>query len=283
VTAVEHKLLGDLFLITLISFFGLALPGYALVRLIWPESDWNLGGSVSTTVIRPIDLVLVAVYTAYFVASWKNLVEGLATADLKVLTAGSVMGGAVFILILAAMAPAALFRRINLMEFFGLRWGRWKHIFWIGPCFVIGMMVVGVVMIQLGWQEWVKANYGGGSQRVVEMIRETQDMALLGAMVFSAVVVAPIAEEVIFRGFLYPVVKRYSEPWFAAIFTGCLFGVIHFNLMSFPLLALMGIVLVVLYEITGSLWVPIACHAAFNALQVGVMMLARLYEIPLAP
>ncbi|MGY8657477.1 MAG: CPBP family intramembrane glutamic endopeptidase [Verrucomicrobiales bacterium] len=268
---------------TLISFFGLALPGYALVRLIWPESDWNLGGSVSTTVIRPIDLVLVAVYTAYFVASWKNLVEGLATADLKVLTAGSVMGGAVFILILAAMAPAALFRRINLMEFFGLRWGRWKHIFWIGPCFVIGMMVVGVVMIQLGWQEWVKANYGGGSQRVVEMIRETQDMALLGAMVFSAVVVAPIAEEVIFRGFLYPVVKRYSEPWFAAIFTGCLFGVIHFNLMSFPLLALMGIVLVVLYEITGSLWVPIACHAAFNALQVGVMMLARLYEIPLAP
>jgi|TARA_B110000914_G_scaffold182257_1_gene164921 membrane protease YdiL (CAAX protease family) len=283
VTAVEHKLLGDLFLMTLISFFGLALPGYALVRLIWPESDWNLGGSVSTTVIRPIDLVLVAVYTAYFVASWKNLVEGLATADLKVLTAGSVMGGAVFILILAAMAPAALFRRINLMEFFGLRWGRWKHIFWIGPCFVIGMMVVGVVMIQLGWQEWVKANYGGGSQRVVEMIRETQDMALLGAMVFSAVVVAPIAEEVIFRGFLYPVVKRYSEPWFAAIFTGCLFGVIHFNLMSFPLLALMGIVLVVLYEITGSLWVPIACHAAFNALQVGVMMLARLYEIPLAP
>ncbi|MEJ6717120.1 MAG: membrane protease YdiL (CAAX protease family) [Akkermansiaceae bacterium] len=282
-TAVEHKLLGDLFLMTLISFFGLALPGYALVRLIWPESDWNLGGSVSTTVIRPIDLVLVAVYTAYFVASWKNLVEGLATADLKVLTAGSVMGGAVFILILAAMAPAALFRRINLMEFFGLRWGRWKHIFWIGPCFVIGMMVVGVVMIQLGWQEWVKANYGGGSQRVVEMIRETQDMALLGAMVFSAVVVAPIAEEVIFRGFLYPVVKRYSEPWFAAIFTGCLFGVIHFNLMSFPLLALMGIVLVVLYEITGSLWVPIACHAAFNALQVGVMMLARLYEIPLAP
>ena len=282
-TAVEHKLLGDLFLITLISFFGLALPGYALVRLIWPESDWNLGGSVSTTVIRPIDLVLVAVYTAYFVASWKNLVEGLATADLKVLTAGSVMGGAVFILILAAMAPAALFRRINLMEFFGLSWGRWKHIFWIGPCFVIGMMVVGVVMIQLGWQEWVKANYGGGSQRVVEMIRETQDMALLGAMVFSAVVVAPIAEEVIFRGFLYPVVKRYSEPWFAAIFTGCLFGVIHFNLMSFPLLALMGIVLVVLYEITGSLWVPIACHAAFNALQVGVMMLARLYEIPLAP
>jgi membrane protease YdiL (CAAX protease family) len=283
VTAVEHKLLGDLFLMTLISFFGLALPGYALVRLIWPESDWNLGGSVSTTVIRPIDLVLVAVYTAYFVASWKNLVEGLATADLKVLTAGSVMGGAVFILILAAMAPAALFRRINLMEFFGLRWGRWKHIFWIGPCFVIGMMVVGVVMIQLGWQEWVKANYGGGSQRVVEMIRETQDMALLGAMVFSAVVVAPIAEEVIFRGFLYPVVKRYSEPWFAAIFTGCLFGVIHFNLMSFPLLALMGIVLVVLYEITGSLWVPIACHAAFNALQVGVMMLARLYESPLAP
>ncbi len=267
----------------LISFFALALPGYALVRLIWPESDWNLGGSVSTTVIRPIDLVLVGVYTAYFVASWKLLIEGLAKADLSVPTAGSVMGGAVFTLILASMAPAALFRRINLMEFFGLRWEGWKHVFWIVPCFVVGMMVVGVVMMQAGWQEWVKANYGGGSQRAVQIMRETQDMALLGAIAFSAVVIAPIAEEVIFRGYLYPVVKRYSERWFAAIFTGCLFGVIHFNMMSFPLLALMGIVLVVLYEITGSLWVPIACHAAFNGLSVGFMMLGRLYELPPAP
>lgn len=282
-TVVEQKLLGDIFLMTLISFFCLALPGYALMRLIWPESDWNLGGSVSTSVVRPMDLVLVGIYTVYFVATWKFLPKSVADADLNVPTAGTVLGGAVFTLMLASLAPAALFRRIDLREFFGLRWDRWVHIFWIVPCFVVGMIVVGIVMMQAGWQEWVKANYGGGSQKAVELMRETQDMALLGAIAFSAVVVAPIAEEVIFRGFLYPVTKRYSERWFAAIFTGCLFGVIHFNLMSFPLLALMGIVLVVLYEITGSLWVPIACHAAFNGLQIGLMMLARLYELPIEP
>lgn len=282
-TGVEQKLLGDIFLMTLISFFCLALPGYALMRLIWPESDWNLGGSVSTSVVRPMDLVLMGIYTVYFVATWKLLTQSMSDADLNVPTAGTVMGGAVFTLLLASLAPAALFRRIDLREFFGLRWDRWVHIFWIVPCFVVGMMVVGVVMMQAGWQDWVKTNYGGGSQKAVLLMRETQDMALLGAIAFSAVVVAPIAEEVIFRGFLYPVTKRYSERWFAAIFTGCLFSVIHFNLMSFPLLALMGIVLVVLYEVTGSLWVPIACHAAFNGLQIGLMMLARLYELPIEP
>jgi membrane protease YdiL (CAAX protease family) len=280
VTYDEHKLLGDLFLMTLISFFGLALPGYALIRLVWPESDWNLGGSVSTSVIQPIDLVVAGGYIVVFVLNWKHLIKSLAEASLNVPTAESVLVGSFTMLLLSALIPAILFRRINLMEFFGLRWLGWPKVFWITPCFVIGMMILGALMSQLGWHDWVKSHFGGGSQRAVELLRTTPDMGLLGAIAFSAVVIAPIAEEVLFRGFLYPVVKRYSERWFATLFTAMLFGVIHFNVMSLPLLVVMGVVLVVLYEITGSLWVTIACHAAFNAVSIGLTMLSRLHEVP---
>ena len=52
------------------------------------------------------------------------------------------------------------------------------------------------------------------------------------------------------------------------------------NAFSLPALAVMGFTLVVLYEVTGSLWVTIACHAAFNGTSVGLILLSRVVEIP---
>ena len=105
-------------------------------------------------------------------------------------------------------------------------------------------------------------------------------MGLLVAIAVSAIIIAPIAEELIFRGYLYPVVKRFTDRWFASIFSGVFFGVIHFNVMGLPILALMGFILAVIYEKSGSLWVPIGCHAAFNATSVGLMLISRAYEFP---
>jgi len=45
----------------------------------------------------------------------------------------------------------------------------------------------------------------------------------------------------------------------------------------------MGITLVILYEVTGSLWVAIGCHAAFNGASMGIMLLGRFYELPTTP
>lgn len=283
VTVLEHKLLGDLFLMTLISFFGLALPGYALVRLIWPESDWHLGGSVSTSKVQLLDLVIVGGFVTLVVAMWKSMQDRDPEAALQLPTAEGILGGALGFLLMAAVIPAVLFWRVNLMEFFGLRWDRWKHVFWIMPCFVFSMMALGALMYLFGWHGWVETNFGSKQQQLVELAKTTPDMALLAAIAFSAIIIAPIAEEVIFRGYIYPVVKRYSERWFAALFTGLLFGIVHFNLMGLPLLIVMGVALVVLYEVTGSLWVTIGCHAAFNGTSVGLMMIGRLAEIPATP
>jgi uncharacterized protein len=84
------------------------------------------------------------------------------------------------------------------------------------------------------------------------------------AMGFMAVAVAPAAEEVLFRGLLYPVLKRRIGMSWAVAVSSLLFAVIHLNLMTFvPLLLLAGL-LVWLYEYTGNLLAPVAAHAVFN-------------------
>lgn len=274
----EYQVLGDVFLIAIVAFFALALPGYALLRRRSPESDWNLGGNVGISVIQPLDLVVAGGYVLLFSAGWKSLPESTAKAVEEGMTVSGVVVGQVGMLILAGLVPAVLFWRGNLREFFGLRWPEWKKVFWIAPAFVFGIMVLVSLQLSLGWKDWTEVKFGANPQASVSVLRESKDVLLVSVVAFSAVVIAPLTEEIIFRGYLYPVVKRFTDRWFAALFTGVLFGVIHFNIFGLPTLTIIGIVLVILYEKTGSLWVTIACHAAFNATTVGAQLIPRIYE-----
>lgn len=278
VTEVEYEFIGMVLLGTIVAFFLIAIPVYALIRHFFPENGWNLGGGVSASRIELMDLVVAGGFMVLYGVSWKLLPETVAKQDISAVTATSIISGSIAILMIAMVVPAVLFWRVNLLEFFGLRWKGWRKVLWIAPCFVVTMLAIGYLMQQLGWQDWVDSRFGAKEQKMVQLMKETSDVGILLAIAFVAIVIAPVAEEVIFRGYLYPVAKRYSDGWFAALFTGVLFGVIHFYVMGLPLLAVMGVVLVILYERTGSLWVPIACHGLFNAIQVINMLVIRLSE-----
>ncbi len=282
-SVVEYKLLGNIFLITAVAFFGLALPGYAIARRMWPESDWNRGGSVSTSVIHWIDLIIAGGLVGLFYIAYQGIPAAYESGEMSNINTAKVWSSALGNLVFAMLVPLAMAWRVNLKEFFGLRWLDWKAVFWIAPLFVLAFIALTVIIQFTGWTDWVSRNFGGGEQALVKSIKATGDVSLLVALTFSAVVVAPIAEEIIFRGYLYPIVKQFSDRWFAALFTGLLFGVIHFNLLSLPTLALMGITLVVVYEMTGSLWSVIACHAAFNGFQMALMFAQRMSGQPISP
>lgn len=276
VSVVEYKLLGNILLVTAVSFFGLALPVYAWLRKQNPESDWNRGGNVGTSTLEALDLVVAGGYVCLWLLLWKGLPEALSKSGGAAPTASAAAGSGVFLLMLASVVPLVLFWRSNLVEFFGLRWKGWPRLFWVVPVFVVAFFSLAVVLDQLGWMHWVAANFNAQKQESVKALAGTRDVGLIIALTFSAVIAAPIAEEVIFRGYLYPVVKRFSDRWFAALFTGMFFGVAHFNLLSLPVLFAMGVALVLLYEWTGSIWVTIACHAAFNGATIGLILVSRL-------
>ncbi|MFI3242803.1 MAG: CPBP family intramembrane glutamic endopeptidase [Akkermansia sp.] len=83
-----------------------------------------------------------------------------------------------------------------------------------------------------------------------------------------ACLVAPIVEECLFRGMLYPCLKKFVTPCMAAILCGILFGAIHMALPQFVALSVLGALLCFIYERSRRLWIPIFIHAVFNSVNV---------------
>ncbi|HBI30497.1 MAG TPA: hypothetical protein DDY45_00535 [Verrucomicrobiales bacterium] len=279
-TTAEFQILETVFLIVVASLLLLALPGYAWLRLSTQKNHMSQGDDTPPCVIQPLDLIIVGLYILVFTVFLKGTESKMENPEDLKMSAGLVLLSSIAMLSIASIVPLILFWRTNLVEFFGLRWLRWKSIFWIMPAFVFAMMIVAKILEVCGWVTWVQDSLGAKPQEAVTLVQEASDVGLLVAIAVSAIIIAPIAEELIFRGYLYPVVKRFTDRWFASIFSGVFFGVIHFNVMGLPILALMGFILAVIYEKSGSLWVPIGCHAAFNATSVGLMLISRAYEFP---
>jgi hypothetical protein len=96
---------------------------------------------------------------------------------------------------------------------------------------------------------------------------EDSDVALVASALLICVM-APVAEEFLFRGFMFPALRRWRGTWPAAIIVGSLFGLIHVAgspLEFIPLLMFFGIALCLLYARTKSLYPCIALHALNNS------------------
>ncbi len=89
-------------------------------------------------------------------------------------------------------------------------------------------------------------------------------------VIFSAVVLAPISEEIFFRGLFQSMIRKYTgRPWVAIITSAALFAVFHFACpQTIPALLALGIVLGYNYARTGRLLAPILIHAIFNTVTI---------------
>ena len=105
-------------------------------------------------------------------------------------------------------------------------------------------------------------------QNVVAMFTSITDPGLKLFVAFFAVVVAPIAEEFMFRIFAFNVVLKHANFWVAAIVSGALFGLSHGDAFAFVPLALGGVILCAVYYRTRNAWAPMMVHGLFNSVTV---------------
>lgn len=94
-------------------------------------------------------------------------------------------------------------------------------------------------------------------------------------MLVMGCVLAPLAEELLFRGMLYPAVRRYLGPVGGAIVAGIIFGMVHWDIWRAIPLAIGGIVLCYIYEKTGSILVSAVAHGVWN----GIMALIIYFTV----
>jgi len=121
----------------------------------------------------------------------------------------------------------------------------------------------------------LRVNSANDSQEIIRIFENAPAAAQRIPIILLAVVIAPVAEELTFRGYLYAVIKRYFGAVPALLSSGILFALIHLNLASFFPLLVLALVFTVAYELSGSLLVPMTMHATFNAISLTWIMIAQ--------
>lgn len=101
-------------------------------------------------------------------------------------------------------------------------------------------------------------------------------------VVLAVVILAPIAEEVFFRGVVFNAWLREGGRRWAFLGSSALFAIIHLSLVSLVPIFLLGLALAWVYDRTRSLLAPIAMHATVNGISVALALLVR-FEIVRLP
>lgn len=94
-------------------------------------------------------------------------------------------------------------------------------------------------------------------------------LALLGG------VVAPIKEEMIFRGLIYPPLRQALGRGKGMLLTGLFFATLHFDIVRFLPLLIGGVVLAWLYERSSSIWPAVVAHGTWNILMAAALWIQR--------
>ncbi len=163
---------------------------------------------------------------------------------------------------------------------------------------IMAAMLLTIKAAQLIWGE----DFQMPKHRELELIAEHSELALRITVVVVASVVAPLLEELLFRGMLQTVIRtllirgqtvltltslnpehsyphenrRFSNAasaWLAITVTSLLFAIVHADMGHWPALFVLSVCLGYSYEKSGSLFRPIIIHSIFNT----VTVLAALY------
>jgi membrane protease YdiL (CAAX protease family) len=103
----------------------------------------------------------------------------------------------------------------------------------------------------------------------LKLITEYPAVPLQVILAIVAVGVAPIVEEMLFRGLFQTMIRSHTgRPWLAIVLTALLFATIHADMSHWPPLFVLALGLGYAYERSGSLLRPIFMHALFNGISV---------------
>jgi uncharacterized protein len=132
-------------------------------------------------------------------------------------------------------------------------------------------ILIAVAMIGAGLTfNWAYSTYVVPDIAVQEELRKLfaaiPQTAMNNALLFAAVaLIAPLLEELLFRGLLQKSLSHKMPVWAAIAISALVFGVMHMDFYAMPPLVMMGAIFGLIYHLTGSLRVTILLHMINNA------------------
>jgi membrane protease YdiL (CAAX protease family) len=254
-------------------FYSLAAAslGCLLATLVLLSKPWPL-----ENLSRRLLSLMVCAYSGLLLGMWAQQSSGVTGTDSsiwRVVVASLSFQGAGLILIARFLRE----HQLGWSEAFGFTHRRRNALF-------LGMLAT-LIFLPLGWglqhfSAFVMTHLPflklqPEEQLPVRVLRISMSWPGRMTLGVAAIVLAPLAEEILFRGILYPAVKQAGFPRLALWGSVLLFAVVHMNAATFLPLAVLALVLTGLYERTDNLLAPIIAHALFNALNFVTLFLLK--------
>jgi membrane protease YdiL (CAAX protease family) len=167
----------------------------------------------------------------------------------------------------AALVLIACFLRAEKMSWaqaFGFRSPGLRRALLIAIAVAAGVLPIAWSLGQLSAKIMTLFHVEPALQGPVEMLETASSFQMKALIGLLAIVLAPFAEELVFRGLMYSTLKQHGFPRLGLWGTSLLFAVIHNNLMILLPLTFLAVVLTLLYETTNNLLAPILTHSLFN-------------------
>ncbi|MEX0668353.1 MAG: type II CAAX endopeptidase family protein [Candidatus Saccharimonadales bacterium] len=143
----------------------------------------------------------------------------------------------------------------------GFRSFNWlKAVGWIGV-FTIGFLVLASVAVGIG--EVLLPGVDFDQEQEISFLAARDSLEMILAFL-ALVVIAPISEETIFRGFLLPAFTKSIGVIWAVIMTSALFGLLHPPIGAMIVISLFAVFLALAYIRLNSIWPAIILHSGKN-------------------
>jgi len=277
VEATGRRAAGQLLAVTLGPLLVMLLGVALLLRELWLR--WRGRATALPPLVGPaltgVDVVLL-IATGFVVIGellTPLLIAPLLSGLLTAWQVGSPLreGLSVLGLYLALMAAPLLFLALMLRGLGPGPEGGWLQFRWqpLGlnlrralKVFLIALPLVSLV----GWMQAQIWGDPGGSNPLLELVLKSHNLPALACFGFTAVVLAPLFEETIFRGVLLPVAGRELGNGWGVLISAAVFGVAHLSLGELPPLFVLGLGLGWLRLSSGRLGACVLMHALWNGL-----------------
>lgn len=105
---------------------------------------------------------------------------------------------------------------------------------------------------------------GGGGNPVLTIITGSENIEAKVLLFLTVAVLAPLFEETLFRGMLYPALASRMSPWLAIPLTSFIFAACHFSAAELIPLTLLGMVMTYTYHRTKNLVPSMVLHSLWN-------------------
>jgi membrane protease YdiL (CAAX protease family) len=226
-------------------------------------------GKVNVSALGPGDVGLCTGFLVWFGA---NIATGFGGPARDVTQKDLVNGAVLYVVIVFLVCAFLWYRNIDPAQQFGLR--RLNPV--LCALMGVGLLIAVYPLVMLASQ--AGQHLLGGKvepQNIVKFFvdasKGSDKLAVYMTMALG-VVVAPIAEETIFRGYIYGTLKRYIGAGAAALISAGVFAAVHLNSSSLGGLFVLALAFTLAYEATGCLLVNICMHATFNLVNFLLML-----------